>query len=313
MATTEPYEIEFDEDSGRTIAADACPECGGRLATDAGETTCTDCGLVVEACRVDRRGPRTFEDDETNRERTGAPLTEARHDRGLSTEIGFKFDGKGNTLSDQKRRQLGRLRREHSRAKWQSKAERNLGHACTEIARLVGALDLDHDDREQASALFRSAQNEDLLRGRSIEAFATAAVYAVCRCTNATRTLGEVASVAQVPRDRITNAYTVLNDEFGLPAPPQRPREFIPTLASTVEVPPDTEGHARRIAERAWAAKESVGVHPAGFAAGCLAVACRDHGVDCTQQDLSAAADVTPATVRDHRDTIEAERAGWSR
>ena len=148
MATTEPYEIEFDEDSGRTIAADACPECGGRLATDAGETTCTDCGLVVEACRVDRRGPRTFDEDDTDRRRTGAPLTEARHDRGLSTTIGYSTDGKGNALSDRKRRQLGRLRREHTRAKWRSKAERNLGHGCTEIARILLSRD---DERMKAS------------------------------------------------------------------------------------------------------------------------------------------------------------------
>ncbi|WP_206425025.1 transcription initiation factor IIB family protein [Halosimplex salinum] len=113
---------------------------------------------------------RTYDKDETNRERTGAPLTEARHDRGLSTKIGYKADGKGNRLSSRKRRQLGRLRREHTRAKWQSKAERNLAHGCTEIARLVGALDLDRDHREQASALFRSAQSADLLPGPVVSA-----------------------------------------------------------------------------------------------------------------------------------------------
>ncbi|MFC7138480.1 transcription initiation factor IIB family protein [Halosimplex aquaticum] len=313
MATTEPYESDFDEQSGRTIPAEECPECDGRLATDGGETRCTKCGLVVEACRLDRRGPRIFDEDETNRKRTGAPITEARHDRGLSTEIGSKIDGQGNELPGKKRRQLGRLRREHTRAKWRSKAERNLAHGCTEIARMTGALALDQDDREQASALFRSAQNKDLLHGRSIEAFAAGAIYAVCRCTNATRTLGEVASVAQVDRERVTNAYDVLNDELGLPAPPQRPREFIPSLASAMDVPTDTECHARALAERAWRAQESIGVHPAGFAAACLAVACRDHGEDFTQLDLAAAADVSPATVRDHRDTIEAEREAWDR
>ncbi|WP_436932442.1 transcription initiation factor IIB [Halosimplex halobium] len=313
MATTEPYERGFDEQHGRTIPADDCPECDGHLRTDGGETRCSECGLVVDACRVDRRGPRTFDEDDTDRRRTGAPLTEARHDRGLSTKIGHTTDGKGNQLPDRKQRQLGRLRREHTRAKWRSKAERNLAHGCTEIARLVGALGLDHDDREQASSLFRSAQQADLLRGRSIEAFAAAAVYAVCRCTEVTRTLGEVAAVAQVDRERVTNAYDVLNDELGLPAPPQRPRAFIPALASAMDVPARTESHARALAERAWAAGESIGPHPAGFAAGCLAVACRDHGVDIVQQDLASEADVAPVTVRTHRDTVEADRADWPR
>jgi len=311
MATTEHFERTFDEDSGQTIPTTECPECDGRLITDSGETRCTECGLVVEGCRVDRRGPRTFDEDGTNRKRTGAPITEARHDRGLSTEIGFKFDGNGNTLSGEKRRHLTRLRREHTRAKWRSKAERNLAHGCTEIARMVGALDLDRAIREQASALFRSAQDKGLLPGRSIEAFAAASIYAVCRCTTATRTRGEVVSVAQVDRERVINAYDVLNEELNLPAPPQRPREYIPALASTMEVPPETEGVARSLAERAWDAGESIGVHPVGFAAGCLEVACRDHGVEITQLALASAADVTPVTVRSHRDQIEARRGGW--
>jgi len=311
MATTEHFERTFDEESGRTIQATECPECDGRLITDSGETRCSDCRLVIEGCRVDRRGPRTFADDNTEQERTGPPITEARHDRGLSTEIGYKFDGNGNTLSGQKQRQLARLRREHTRAKWGSKAERNLAHGCTEIARMVGALDLDRDHREQASALFRSAQDDGLLPGRSIEAFATAAIYAVCRCTTATRTRGEVVSVAQVDRGRVISAYDVLNEQLNLPTPPQRPRAYIPALASAMDVPSETEGVARSLAERAGDAGESIGVHPAGFAAGCLEVACRDDGVAITQLALAEAADVTPVTVRAHRDRIEAARSGW--
>ena len=313
MATTDPYRRDFDEQHADSLPADDCPECDGRLTTDGGETHCTECGLVVTACRVDRRGPRTFDEDDTDRERTGSPLTEARHDRGLSTEIGFTTDANGNRLSNKKRRQLARLRREHTRAKWQSKADRNLAHGCTEIARVVGALGLDRDDREQASKLFRSAQSEDLLRGRSIEAFAAAAVYAVCRCTDTTRTLGEVAAVAKCPQPKVTNAYDVLNTDLGLPAPPQRPREFIPALASAVDIPPATERHARELATAAWDAGESIGTHPVGFAAACLEVACRDHGESVSQQALAAEADVSAVTVRRHRDTIAAERDGWDR
>jgi len=313
MATTESYQRTFDEQTNGSISADECPECDGRLRTDGGETRCVECGLVVEACRVDRRGPRTFDGDDTDRRRTGAPLTEARHDRGLSTKIGHATDANGTQLSGRKRRQLARLRREHTRAKWRSKAERNLAHGCTEIARIVGALGLDRDDREQASSLFRSAQQADLLKGRSIEAFAAATVYAVCRCTDATRTLGEVASVARCARQKVTNAYDIINEDLGLPAPPQRPRSFIPALASATGVPAETESHARALAEQAWTVGESLGTHPAGFAAGCLEVACRDHGVEVVQLDLASEADVSPATVRTHRDTIAANREEWAR
>ncbi|PSQ45577.1 transcription initiation factor IIB, partial [Halobacteriales archaeon SW_7_68_16] len=99
----------------------ACPECEGRLRTTDCETVCTECGLVVAEDAIDR-GPewRSFADEETERERTGAPLTRSRHDRGLSTEI-----GRSTRLKGRKRRQMARLRRQHNRTKIGSKAERN--------------------------------------------------------------------------------------------------------------------------------------------------------------------------------------------
>jgi len=196
MASSDIYEHGFDESSGRTIAADTCPECGGSLNTDGGEIACRDCAIVIESCRLDRRGPRLFSEDDTSKARTGAPLTEARHDRGLSTEIGYRTDANGNTLPAKKQRQLNRLRREHSRARWRSKAERNLATGLSEVARITADLELADSLQQQASSLFRTAQENDLLVGRSVESIAAASVYATCRLNEATRTLNEVAAVA---------------------------------------------------------------------------------------------------------------------
>jgi len=68
------------------------------------------------------------------------------------------------------------MRREQTRARWRSEAEQNLAHGLGEVRRLTNALDLSDTLRDQACRLFRSAQNEDLLRGRSIEAIAAASV-----------------------------------------------------------------------------------------------------------------------------------------
>jgi len=91
MATREPYARAFDEDISTTN--NTCPECDGRVHTHSVETRCADCGLVLEDDPIDH-GPewRSFEEDEREPSRTGAPLTQARHDRGLSTEIGWKRD-----------------------------------------------------------------------------------------------------------------------------------------------------------------------------------------------------------------------------
>ena len=229
MASRDIYENTFDEDVQADSTANPCPECGGHVTTNSVKTVCEDCGLVLESQPIDH-GPewRSFEDDETDSERTGAPLTPTRHDHGLSTEIGYKTDGSGNTLSGSKRCQLGRLRREHNRGRWRSKAERNLGHGLSETRRVASALDLPTSIRDQACALFRSASDENLLRGRSIEAVAAASVYAACRCNGLPRTPSEIGDVAKVATDRVDHAYNILDRELGLPAVPTPPTEYVP-------------------------------------------------------------------------------------
>ncbi|AEN07783.1 Transcription initiation factor IIB (plasmid) [halophilic archaeon DL31] len=304
MATRETYTTAFGEDVQTDSSTNQCPECDGRVTTNAVETVCEDCGLVIDEQRIDH-GPewRTFDEDECKR--TGAPLTAARHDRGLSTEIGRRTDANGNELSSQKQRRLWRLRREQSRGRFQSKAERNLAHGLGEVRRISSALELSETLRDQACRLFRSAQNEDFLRGRSIEAMAAASIYGACRCNGRPRTLNEVTDSARVEDSRITNAYTTLNTELGLPAQPVTPSAFVPRLASELDVSDQLRQRARRLAEASEATGATTGVRPSGFAAACLYKAGREQGRRLTQSDVAEVANVSPVTVRTHRDALD--------
>ena len=304
MATREKYEAGFDETGEKQLSTMECPECEGTLETDGGETACLSCGLILEEYRLERRGRRTFPDDEENKERTGAPLTYGRHDRGLSTEIGYKRDANGKCLQGRKRRQVARMRREHARARWRSTKERNLAHGCGEIARLVSGLDLARDTREEASSLFRRAQNDGLLRGRSVEAIATGCVYAICRCRGLTRTFEEVVAVAQCTESALKNAYGTLNRELSLPTPPRRPREFISTFASELGVSSEIEHRARKLTVQATEAGLTNGVNPAGFAAACLGVSAATQNGSLTQTRLADVASVSPSTIRTHQTRV---------
>ncbi len=303
MATRDIYESGFDEDVRTESSANQCPECDGRVTTNAVETVCADCGLVIDEQRIDH-GPewRAYDDEES--ERTGAPLTAARHDRGLSTEIGRGTDAKGNEISGQKRRRLARMRREQTRGRWRSKAERNLAHGLDEVCRLASALELSDSVRDQACQLFRSAQNEDLLRGRSIEAIAAASVYGACRCNGLSRLMDDVSEMARVAESRVTNAYKTLNEELGLPAEPVSPSMFVPRLASDLECPNEIRQRARALAEQAEERGVTTGVHPAGFAAACLYKAGQEQGQWVTQNDVAESGNVTPTTVRTHHETL---------
>ena len=297
MSLREIYQEGFDETDGQTITADTCPECSGELITAGGETTCADCGLIVEEYWIDH-GPAHYTEEGDGRKRTGPPATPTRHDRGISSEIGWKRDSKGKALSGRKRRQLGRLRVQHSRGRWQTKAERNLAHGLSEVRRVVSALECSDTIRDNACRLFRRAQAEGLLVGRSIEAFAAASTYAVCRVSGLPTTMREVAEHASVHRDRIENAYSVLNRELGLAIPAPSPTGYVPRFATSVGVGDEVRLAAERLAKRAEEACLHNGRNPAGIAAACLYAVSRDMGDPPSQCDLAACADVSAMTVR---------------
>ncbi|GAB3022179.1 transcription initiation factor IIB [Natronobiforma cellulositropha] len=303
MAASDNYQQTIDEERS-TLRTDQCPDCGGRAVTENHETICHECGLILEEDRLDR-GPdwRTFEGESGNR--AGAPLTAGRHDRGLSSEIGRFTDGHGNRLSQRKRRQLNRLRREHGRAQWRSKREQNLAVGLGEVRRITGALGLPKTIREQACQLFRSAQNEDLLRGRSIESMAAASVYGACRCNGFSRSLEEVVTCARVEYSRVKHAYNVLNTELGLPARPPTPGAFIPTMASRLEVSTEIQQRAYDLATLAEENGLSIGRRPQAFAMACVYTAAREHGMWPTQRDVASLANISPNTLRKHWKALE--------
>ena len=271
-----------------------CPECDGSVTTEGTERVCRRCGLVVGEDAIDR-GPewRSFEDDDRNPKRTGAPLTRSRHDRGLSTEI-----GRSTRLKGRKRRRVNRMRRQHKRARIGTKRDRNQVYSFTEIRRLIADLELGEPIREQACVLFDSAQAADLLRGRSLEGFAAATVYATCRVNGVARTVEEVADRAKATTAELRTAYDALNRELGLPTGPVHPEEYLARFASELDLPRLVETRARELTERADEEGLTVGRNPAGVAAACLYTAADETGETLTQKRAAAVADVTPVTLR---------------
>ena len=268
----------------------SCPECHGSLTADSTETVCEECGLVVADDPIDR-GPEWRACTRDGRERTGAPLTHSRHDKGLSTEIGRQTRVKGR-----KRRRLTRMRRQHRRARVGSKADRNQVYAFTEIRRVVSQLSLSYSVRDQSCALFSSAQGEDLLRGRSLEGFAAATVYAVCRTNGIARTIGEVVAASRADESELRAAYDAMNRELGLPTGPIDPRDYLPRFATELDLPASVESRARELVETLDTTAS--GKNPCGGAAACLYAAAEGTENAVTQADAATVADVTPVTVR---------------
>jgi transcription initiation factor TFIIB len=172
---------------------------------------------------------------------------------------------------------------------------------------MTSALGLPYAVREDASQLFREAQNETLIPGRSIETIAAGSVYAACRRGGFTQTTADIASVARCSEGKVTLGYSVLNRELELAIEPRIPPEFVPRLASDLECSRETERQTRDIASEALEQGIGIGANPAGVAAGCLAVVVEDRDLHLTQAAIADAADVSIVTVRKHRDVVREE------
>jgi transcription initiation factor TFIIB len=148
--------------------------------------------------------------------------------------------------------------------------------------------------------LFRHAQNEGLLPGRSIESMAAASVYATCRCNGLPRLFEDIEAVTQCSRSKLKTAYGVLNVELELPTKPVAPREFLPRLSSDLEVdlPMRIERRAAYLVERVEDAEFTVGKHPAGVAAACLYTAAHESDWLVTQVAVADVAGVSTVTLR---------------
>jgi len=300
------YNTTFDEQSGKQLNDATCPECEGQIRADGGERTCEECGLIVEERRIDH-GPewRTFDDNTESTSRVGAPRTPTRHDRGLSTNIGYGKDTGGQNLSAAKRRRLTRQRREHNRAQFDSKRERNEMYGLEEIRRLYGALELPRSMWERGCELFREAQQKDLFRGRSLDAFAPASLYAACRCAGLPHQIERFAEHARCSLQAIRNAYAAMRMELDLALELRSPSDYVPKLISAGGLSPTAGRLARTLVDRVETMEVQRGARPSGVAAACVYIASQEYeATPTTQATVAAAAHVSTSTLRSRRDEI---------
>ncbi|MFB6310986.1 MAG: transcription initiation factor IIB family protein [Salinirussus sp.] len=294
---------ERERETERDESEHTCPECGGHLVTDEarGETTCAECGLVVDEDAVDR-GPewRAFDSSERDsKSRVGAPTTKLMHDKGLSSVIDWQDrDARGNALSARQRQKMQRLRTWDERFRTRDHQERNLKQALGEIERMGSALGLSESVRETASVIYRRALEADLLPGRSIEAVASAALYAAARQAGTPRSIDEVVHVSRIDELEFTRTYRYVIRELELPVEPADPAQYVGRYVSELDLSPDVERRARELLQTGEAANVHVGKSPTGLAAAAVYAAAILENERMTQHEVGEVADVSEVTIR---------------
>ncbi|WP_284013050.1 transcription initiation factor IIB [Halobaculum litoreum] len=300
MTTTRRERERSDEQHADTVDPDEVDEAD-LVRTDDGELIHEPTGLIIEEDNVDR-GPewRAFNATERDRKsRVGSPMTQTMHDKGLTTSIDWRNrDASGRQLSAEKRSRMERLRTWQERIRTQDAGERNLQFALSEIERMSSAQGVPKSVREVASVIYRRALSEDLIRGRSIEAMATASLYAGCRQEGIPRSLDDFVSVARVERREIARAYRYISGELKLALKPVDPVEHVPRFCSELNLPEAVKRRATRIVDETTAQGLHAGKSPTGYAAAAIYLASMLSDEKRTQSEIADVADVTVVTVR---------------
>jgi transcription initiation factor TFIIB len=287
-----------------------CPRCGStHLISDPenGEMVCASCGLVVEEELIDR-GPewRAFTADEKqSRTRTGLGMSYTLYDKGLSTVFNGYRDAQGNRLKDETRIKMDRLRKYDNRSKFDETWRRNLSIAMAELDRVAAALHLPQSIKEQSALIYRRALKMDLIRGRSIDAFVAASIYAACRQSRIPRPLKEITKASTREHSEVARTYRLLIREMKLKMPVDDPMKFIPSIASKLNLRRDTEQYAVDILRRAKERQGLTGKDPKGIAAAALYMACIDNNDKRIQKDVAEAAGTTEVTLRNRLRGLE--------
>ncbi|KAG6413658.1 hypothetical protein SASPL_126372 [Salvia splendens] len=167
-----------------------CPDCkkNTEVVCDhaAGDTVCSECGLVLEARSIDETSEwRTFADDSGDHDpnRVGGPVNPLLGDAALSTVISRATNGANVDMS------LTRLQNRGG------DPDRALVLAFKTISSMADRLSLVTTIKDRASEIYKRLEDQKCTRGRNMEALVAGCIYIACRQESKPRTVKEICSI----------------------------------------------------------------------------------------------------------------------
>jgi len=213
--------------------------------------------------------------------------------------IGWKNkDAFGKSISPKMKAEVYRLRKWHVRTRTNKSIDRNLAYAMNELDRFSSQLNLSKDLKESAAHIYRKMAIKNLIRGRSIEAMLIASIYLSCRLNNIPKTLDDFLEFAMVDKKKIARCYRLIINELKINIAVSSPINFIPRFCASLNLSGRTQNRAAELLKLAKKYRLTAGKAPTGLAGAALYVAAIQEGERRTQKEISLAAGVTEATIR---------------
>ncbi len=280
-----------------------CQECGSReLIQDMnkGERYCSACGIMIEEKMVDP-GPEwvNHTSEGKDRSRVGMPTNALLSDGGLATELDWRnVDYSGVPISGKSRSQFYRMRKWQKRSRHSGARERALAEGFRVIEVTASKMSLPKTCSERAANIYRKAQEDGVVRGRSIATCSVASLYIANQLFQTGRTVEDFAKASKISNKEIGRVYRSMKRDLKIRTPAPTPLVYIDRFCSELGLPPIVKAKTKQIVKDADEKGLTDGKSPCGVAAACLYIAASVEGFHRTQREISEASNTTEVTIR---------------
>ena len=303
---TEKQRSDEQTDEQTDSEATCCKNCDSEnLSKASGETelVCKDCGFVVDTDPFPNTASWKHESSQTHESTVN--VTD-NTDAGISMNalggrIDWKdMDGYGSSLSSKKRARMHRLRDLDQRLTASEPETQNYKFALGEINRMANQMSVPRYVQDAATEMYENILEEqpDVLAGISVEAAATAILYAACEDTDITRPLSEFAEISYIDKHDIMDTYERLAPTLGVNSYGINMKEYVAALCDELHADDIVQDNAMDILTDTLTEEFLQQGSVIEYVAAAVYTASVRTGDVISQKRIASVADISPGAVR---------------
>ena len=227
-----------------------CPECSSKEIKNEGDgiMSCQKCDSIFDS------GPQwTSYNPETQ-----IPAVNNLENKGLNSKTILKW---------QKETRTGNL------------ASRSILLASEEIERISNEVGLNDSIKESALEIFSSSSKAGIVRGRSSEKVAAAAIYTACRLANLPRTLDEIADKSNLNRNELSRLHRLIVRKLKLKISFTSLSNLLPRFATKLALNNLVQENAQEIIDLVEKSDYRQGISPAALLGAALYISCKNNKI----------------------------------
>ena len=194
--------------------------------------------------------------------------------------------------------------------KWQEEtrtgnlASRSILLASDEIERISNEVGLNDSIKESALEIFSSSSKAGIVRGRSSEKVAAAAIYTACRLANLPRTLDEIADKSNLNRNELSRLHRLIVRKLKLKISFTSLSNLLPRFATKLALNNLVQENAQEIIDLVEKSDYRQGISPAALLGAALYISCKNNKVRRSQLEIAKAVGTSEVTLRNRAKEI---------